>query len=90
MQIEGPFFHGKAYVGAYPSTKEIRRGVAVVGSSNFTYGGLVKNRELNMLNTDREAIEELVVGSTISGGIQSNLRKHSFHSSKITSQRGPH
>lgn len=55
-----PFFHGKAYVGAYPSMKQIRRGVGVVGSSNFTYGGLVKNRELNMLNTDREAIEELV------------------------------
>jgi SNF2 family DNA or RNA helicase len=58
--IEGSFFHGKAYIGAYPSMKEIRRGVGVVGSSNFTYGGLVKNRELNMLNTDREAIEELV------------------------------
>jgi superfamily II DNA or RNA helicase len=58
--IEGSFFHGKAYVGTYPSMKEIRRGVGVVGSSNFTYGGLVKNRELNMLNTDREAIEELV------------------------------
>lgn len=58
--IEGSFFHGKAYVGAYPSMKEIRRGVGVVGSSNFTYGGLVKNRELNMLNTDREAIAELI------------------------------
>ncbi|MGI0081590.1 MAG: hypothetical protein ACRECH_18470, partial [Nitrososphaerales archaeon] len=33
-----PFFHGKAYVGAYPSMREIRRGVGVVGSSNFTYG----------------------------------------------------
>src|SRR5256885_11095464 len=58
--IEGSFFHGKAYIGAFPSMKEIRRGVGVVGSSNFTHGGLVNNRELNMLNTDREAIEELV------------------------------
>ncbi|MHB8568098.1 MAG: helicase-related protein [Nitrososphaerales archaeon] len=58
--IEGSFFHGKAYIGVYPSMKQIRRGVGVVGSSNFTHGGLVNNRELNMLNTDREAIEELV------------------------------
>jgi len=58
--LTGPFFHGKAYIGAYPSLKEIRRGVGVVGSSNFTYGGLVHNRELNMLNTDRQVVEELI------------------------------
>jgi len=58
--LTGPFFHGKAYIGAYPSLKQIKRGVGVVGSSNFTYGGLVHNRELNMLNTDRQVVEELI------------------------------
>jgi superfamily II DNA or RNA helicase/HKD family nuclease len=56
---EGAFFHGKAYIAANPSLATIRDGVGVVGSSNFTYGGLVANRELNMLNTDREAVQEL-------------------------------
>jgi superfamily II DNA or RNA helicase len=58
--VKGPFFHGKAYIGAKPSLKEARNGVGSVGSSNFTYGGLVYNRELNMLNTDREAVKELI------------------------------
>src|SRR5271157_4333687 len=58
--VTGPFFHGKAYIGAKPSLKEARNGVGSVGSSNFTYGGLVYNRELNMLNTDREAVRELI------------------------------
>jgi ERCC4-related helicase len=57
--VEGRFFHGKAFLGCYPSMSNIRRGFAVVGSSNFTHGGLVANRELNMLNTDREAVQEL-------------------------------
>lgn len=57
--IEGRFFHGKAYIGVSPSIKNVRRGIGIVGSSNFTYGGLVTNRELNMLNTDREVVQEL-------------------------------
>lgn len=55
----GPFFHGKAYIAASPNLAEVKYGVGVVGSSNFTYGGLVSNRELNMLNTDREVVQEL-------------------------------
>jgi SNF2 family DNA or RNA helicase len=58
--ITGPFFHGKAYIGANPSLSEARNGVGSVGSSNFTYGGLVYNKELNMLNTDREVVKELI------------------------------
>ncbi len=57
--IEGRFFHGKAFLAASPNLEEVDHGVAVVGSSNFTYGGLVSNRELNMINTDREAVQEL-------------------------------
>lgn len=57
--MEGKFFHGKAFLGVCPNMKEVRRGIGVVGSSNFTYGGLVSNRELNMLNTDREVVQEL-------------------------------
>ncbi|MFQ1020509.1 helicase-related protein [Tardisphaera saccharovorans] len=57
--IEGKFFHGKAYIGAIPSLKNVKGGFGVVGSSNFTYGGLVSNRELNMLNTDREVVQDL-------------------------------
>src|SRR5438093_521386 len=56
---KGPFFHGKAYIGAHPSLKNLKRGVGAVGSSNFTYGGLVHNRELNMLNSDKEVVEDL-------------------------------
>lgn len=58
--VKGRFFHGKAYIGANPSLEEVRNGVGSVGSSNFTYGGLVSNRELNMLNTDREVIKDLI------------------------------
>ncbi|MEM3830087.1 MAG: phospholipase D-like domain-containing protein, partial [Conexivisphaerales archaeon] len=54
------FFHGKAYIGASPNLTYFNSAVGVVGSSNFTYGGLVTNRELNMLNTDREVIIELI------------------------------
>ncbi|NQS88808.1 DEAD/DEAH box helicase family protein, partial [Patescibacteria group bacterium] len=56
---DGPFFHGKTYIAASPDLRDIKYGVGVVGSSNFTYGGLVSNRELNMLNTDREVVQEL-------------------------------
>jgi hypothetical protein len=58
--LTGPFFHGKAYIGAHPSLKAIKRGVGSVGSSNFTYGGLVYNRELNMMNSDKEFVEDLI------------------------------
>jgi superfamily II DNA or RNA helicase len=57
--VDGRFFHGKAFMGANPSLSEVRNGFAVVGSSNFTHGGLTTNLELNMLNTDREAVQEL-------------------------------
>jgi hypothetical protein len=57
--VDGRFFHGKAFMGANPSLGEVRNGFAVVGSSNFTHGGLTTNLELNMLNTDREAVQEL-------------------------------
>ncbi len=57
--IEGRFFHGKAFIAATPSLNEVKHGIGIVGSSNFTYGGLVSNRELNMLNTDREVVQEL-------------------------------
>ena len=56
---QGAFFHGKAYIAAHQNLQEVRHGVGAVGSSNFTYGGLVSNQELNMLNTDREAVQEL-------------------------------
>ncbi|MEM3490365.1 MAG: helicase-related protein, partial [Nitrososphaerota archaeon] len=58
--LRGPFFHGKAFIGAHPSLKSVRRGVGSVGSSNFTYGGLVQNRELNMLNSDKQVVEDLI------------------------------
>lgn len=37
----------------------IKTGIGVVGSSNFTYGGLISNRELNMYTKDPNAITEL-------------------------------
>ncbi|TDA33668.1 MAG: hypothetical protein DSO02_03790 [Hadesarchaea archaeon] len=55
--LEMPFFHGKAYLGI--SGPQEANGVAVVGSSNFTYAGLVKNRELNMVGTDPLAVQQL-------------------------------
>jgi len=55
--LEMPFFHGKAYLGI--SSQQEANGVAVVGSSNFTYAGLVKNRELNMVDTDPMAVQQL-------------------------------
>ncbi len=56
---DGPFFHGKTYIGANPSLEEPEYGVAIVGSSNFTYAGLNTNMELNVENTDREILKEL-------------------------------
>jgi superfamily II DNA or RNA helicase len=58
--VTGPFFHGKAYIAASPNLKEPKSGFGSVGSSNFTYGGLAYNKELNMLNTDREVVKELI------------------------------
>ena len=56
----GPFFHGKAYIGVSPSLKDpVKGGVGIVGSSNFTYAGLKTNSELNVLNTDRELLKDL-------------------------------
>lgn len=57
--ISGKFFHGKAFIAVSPNLTDVRRGLGVVGSSNFTYGGLVSNRELNIINTDREVVQEL-------------------------------
>lgn len=50
-KINGPFFHGKAYIGASPSLNSVKNGIGIVGSSNFTYAGLKTNSELNVVNT---------------------------------------
>lgn len=56
----GPFFHGKAYIGVSPTLKDpIKGGVGIVGSSNFTYAGLKTNSELNVINTDRELLKDI-------------------------------
>ncbi len=56
----GPFFHGKAYIGVSPSLKDpVKGGVGIVGSSNFTYAGLKTNSELNVVNTDRELLKDI-------------------------------
>ncbi len=55
----GAFFHGKAYIGASPSLATPDHGIGIVGSSNFTYAGLMTNNELNVMNTDREVLGEL-------------------------------
>jgi superfamily II DNA or RNA helicase len=57
--VDGKFFHGKAFLGVHPSFQEVKRGFAIVGSSNFTHGGLVINRELNMFTTERQTVQEL-------------------------------
>lgn len=44
------FLHGKAYL--FSNDFYDRRGDVLIGSSNFTYGGLVKNRELNIFSQD--------------------------------------
>lgn len=83
----GPFFHGKAYIGANPSLKDAKNGIGSVGSSNFTFGGLVANKELNMLNTDREVVKELVEWFLNQWNTAKTSKKHSSHSSKTTSQQ---
>ncbi|MGT2737394.1 helicase-related protein [Streptococcus orisratti] len=44
------FLHGKAYL--FSHNFKDRRGDVLIGSSNFTYGGLVENRELNIFSQD--------------------------------------
>jgi superfamily II DNA or RNA helicase len=61
---DGPFFHGKAYIGVNPTITNPKHGVGIVGSSNFTYAGLKTNNELNVINTDRELIKEISVWFT--------------------------
>jgi superfamily II DNA or RNA helicase len=57
--VKEGFFHGKVYMGASPDLQNINYGFGITGSSNFTYSGLTSNMELNMLATDREAVQEL-------------------------------
>ncbi|EHI74847.1 Superfamily II DNA/RNA helicase [Streptococcus criceti] len=44
------FLHGKAYL--FSASDEYISNSVLIGSSNFTYGGLVANRELNMVTAD--------------------------------------
>ncbi|HEY0221206.1 MAG TPA: helicase-related protein [Lactovum miscens] len=44
------FLHGKAYL--FTAKDEIISNSVLIGSSNFTYGGLVENRELNIFSSD--------------------------------------
>ncbi|MFK4893523.1 helicase-related protein [Lactococcus petauri] len=44
------FLHGKAYM--FSETSKSTTGSVLIGSSNFTYGGLVANRELNIFSSD--------------------------------------
>ncbi|MDW5564558.1 helicase-related protein [Streptococcus mutans] len=44
------FLHGKAYI--FSAADEFISNSVLIGSSNFTYGGLVANRELNMITSD--------------------------------------
>lgn len=44
------FLHGKAYM--FSETSKSTTGSILIGSSNFTYGGLVANRELNIFSND--------------------------------------
>lgn len=57
--VKDGFFHGKVYMGAFPDLQNIRNGFGITGSSNFTYSGLTSNMELNILVTDREAVQDL-------------------------------
>jgi len=59
IPVDGHFLHGKAYIAAHPNLQKVHHGIGSVGSSNFTRGGLLTNRELNMINTDREVVQEL-------------------------------
>ena len=44
------FLHGKAYL--FSASDEQISSCVLIGSSNFTYGGLVANRELNIFSAD--------------------------------------
>ncbi|MDT2661214.1 phospholipase D-like domain-containing protein [Enterococcus hulanensis] len=44
------FLHGKAYL--FSESRKSTTGHVLIGSSNFTQGGLVKNRELNIYSND--------------------------------------
>lgn len=44
------FLHGKAYL--FTASDETISNSVLIGSSNFTFGGLVANRELNMITAD--------------------------------------
>lgn len=44
------FLHGKAYM--FTAADEYISNSVLIGSSNFTYGGLVSNRELNIFSSD--------------------------------------
>ncbi|QRF76139.1 ATP-dependent helicase HepA [Thermoplasmatales archaeon] len=57
----GPFFHGKAYIGVSPNLSNPKTGIGIVGSSNLTYAGLKTNSELNVENTDRELLKEITI-----------------------------
>ncbi|MBN1284124.1 MAG: helicase [Anaerolineae bacterium] len=41
--------HAKAYIFDYPADRGYEKGIAVVGSSNFTLSGVVHNTELNVV-----------------------------------------
>jgi superfamily II DNA or RNA helicase len=52
--------HAKLYLFiTNPTAKYESKGLAIVGSSNFTYEGLTKNKELNILITDKTDIDYL-------------------------------
>lgn len=54
---EGSRLHAKLYLFLTdPDEKYTSPGLGVVGSSNFTSGGLTKNKELNVLLTAREEV----------------------------------
>lgn len=44
------FLHGKAYL--FSESRKSTTGHVLIGSSNFTQGGLIKNRELNIYSND--------------------------------------
>lgn len=49
-KLDISFLHGKAYM--FSETVNSTTGSVLIGSSNFTYGGLVANRELNIFSSD--------------------------------------
>lgn len=58
--FENSKLHAKLYLFLNNSESEFAsQGTALIGSSNFTYAGLTKNRELNTVVTDSEQIDYL-------------------------------